>query len=118
VNELLADAARRSLSEARANNEARQRAARELKAAAEANAARERLTPLDDRLAWLLATIPVEVQREGLSLPALQVQLRGRGHDRCHIGELGGALRRAGFERRRNWHKNADGFRALWHKVS
>ncbi|HTQ23746.1 MAG TPA: hypothetical protein VMI09_03560, partial [Candidatus Binataceae bacterium] len=34
----------------------------------EAEAARVRLTPLGDRLARLLATIPIEVQREGLSL--------------------------------------------------
>jgi hypothetical protein len=113
MNELVNEGVQRWLSETSANNEARRRAARE-RQAEEANAARERLTPLDDRLARLLATIPVEVQREGLSLASLQIRLRGRGHDRCHIGELGGALRRAGFQRRRNWRKSADGFRALW----
>jgi hypothetical protein len=41
------------------------------------NAARARLTPLDERLSQLLATIPLDVQREGLSLAALQASLGG-----------------------------------------
>jgi hypothetical protein len=70
---------------------------------------------LDVRLARLIAAIPMEVQREGLSLLALQAQLRarGRGHSRCHVGELGEALRRLGFRRERRW-RNETGFRALW----
>ena len=56
---------------AKANREKRQ-AEREAKARAEAEAARVRLTPLEDRLKRLLANIPVEVQREGLSLSTLQ----------------------------------------------
>jgi len=40
---------------------------------AKANAASVRLTPLEDRLARLLATIPIEVQREGLSIGAATV---------------------------------------------
>jgi hypothetical protein len=55
---------------AKANREKRQ-AERDEKASAEADAARVRLTPLQDRLARLLATIPIEVQREGLSLSSL-----------------------------------------------
>jgi hypothetical protein len=43
-----------------------------------ARSARDRLVPLEDRLARLLATIPSEVQGEGLSLRTLQVSLRGR----------------------------------------
>jgi hypothetical protein len=35
-----------------------------------AEAARERLTSLEERLARLLTTAPIEVQREGLSLTA------------------------------------------------
>jgi hypothetical protein len=50
----------------RAHNAEQERAA--------AQAARERLTPLEDRLGRVLATIPVEVQREGLSLSSLQVR--------------------------------------------
>jgi adenylate cyclase len=39
-------------------------------------AARERLMPLEERLSRLLATIPGEIQREGLSLSSLQASLR------------------------------------------
>jgi hypothetical protein len=35
---------------------------------AEAQAARERLTPLEERLARLLTTVPIELQREGAVL--------------------------------------------------
>lgn len=94
---------------------AKEQGRREERARAEAKAARERLTPLDERLARLLATIPVEVQREGLSLAALQASLRGRSRGNCHPGELGAALRRLGFERRRDW-SGSDGFRAVWRK--
>jgi hypothetical protein len=95
---------------------AKRQAERDEKGRAEAEAARERLTPLHERLARLLATIPPEVQREGLSLTTLQGQLRarGRGHSRCHAGELGEALRRAGYVRERRWRGDAKGFCALW----
>lgn len=76
-------------------------------------AARERLSPLKDRLIRLLATIPNEVQREGLALPALQAALRGRHRGTCHPGELGTALRSLGFTRSRIW-KGAEGFSARW----
>jgi hypothetical protein len=76
-----------------------------------------RLTPLDERLTRLLAMVPLEVQREGLSLTALQASLRGRGRGNCHPGELGAALRRAGFERQRDW-SGVDGFRAIWRKAA
>jgi hypothetical protein len=95
----------------------RHEAEREERAAAEASAARERLGLLDDRLKRVLATIPPPVQAEGLSLMALQTHFRGRGqgHMHCHVGELGTALRRLGFIRRRSWRKDAEGFRALWY---
>jgi hypothetical protein len=95
-------------------NRAKEQARREERARAEAHAARERLTPIDERLAKLLATIPIEVQHEGLSLTTLQTSLRGRWRGNAHPGEIGRALRRLGFERRRNW-RGADGFRALWY---
>jgi hypothetical protein len=40
-----------------------------------------------ERLTRLLATIPIEVQRKGLSLAALQASLRGRRRGRCHPGD-------------------------------
>jgi hypothetical protein len=77
-------------------------------------AAREKLTPLEERLSRLLATIPIEIQREGLSLASLQASLRGRHRGNCHPGELGTALRKLGFKRERRWHNEA-GFCALWY---
>jgi hypothetical protein len=77
-------------------------------------AARERLTPLEERLARFLSTIPIEIQREGLSLPPLQASLRGRWRGNCHPGELGLALRKLGFTRQRRWHDDG-GFCALWY---
>jgi hypothetical protein len=56
---------------------------------------------LEDRLARLLTTIPLDAQREGLSLSTLQASLRGRWRGNAHPGEIGRALRRLGFERRR-----------------
>ena len=55
--------------------------------------------------------------RQGASASSttLQASLRGRSRGNCHPGELGAALRRLGFERRRNW-RGADGFRAIWRK--
>ena len=80
---------------------------------ADAQAARERLTPLEERLARLLATIPPEIQREGLSLSSLQASLRGRWRGNCHPGELGTALRKLGFKRFRDWSGSA-GFATRW----
>lgn len=76
-------------------------------------AARQRLTPLEDRLARLLDTIPTDVRLDGLSLSALQTSLKGRWRGRCHPGELGAALRKLGYQRRRQWRDN-EGFRSLW----
>ena len=74
---------------------------------------RDRLTPLEDRLVRLLDTIPLELQRQGLSLTSIQTGLRGRWRGSCHPGELGSALRKLGFQRRRQWRSEA-GFQALW----
>lgn len=81
--------------------------------AAVAQAARDRLTPLEDRLARLLASIPEEVQREGIPLGSLQAGLRGRWRGTCHPGELGTALRKMGFSRVRRW-RGGGAFSAVW----
>jgi hypothetical protein len=54
-----------------------------------------------------LRRIPIEVQREGLSLASLQASLRGRWRGLCHPGELGTALRTLGFKRKRRWHEGS-----------
>lgn len=77
--------------------------------------ARERLAPLEQRLARLLNTIPLSDQREGLSLPVLQASLRGRHRGNCHPGELGRALRKLGFGRERRW-RSDDEFSTIWRK--
>jgi hypothetical protein len=71
--------------------------------------------PVEKRLVRLLATIPADEKAEGLSITALQHQLRarGRGHMHCHIGELGNALRRLGYIRKRNW-RPSEGFVSRW----
>lgn len=85
----------------------------------EVEAVRERRTSLDERLRRLLATVPIDLQREGLSLPALQATLRGRRGRACSSGELGTALRRLGWSRTRSWRGGeSGGFSALWHPPS
>jgi len=80
-------------------------------------AVRERLIPLELRLKKLLATIPVEIQAEGLALTTLQASLKGRWRGSCHPGELGTALRKLGYKRVRKWSGEAE-FRALWYPIS
>jgi hypothetical protein len=81
-------------------------------------AERDRRTSLDDRLKHLLGTIPPEIQDQGLSIVSVQVMLRTPGSERscCTAGQLGDALRRAGFVRERRWHDGRSSFRALWRK--
>jgi|GEM_PF-1174219 hypothetical protein len=78
----------------------------------------ERLTPLEDRLAKLLANIPAEIKSQGLSLPAIRNMLAGKWRGKCHPGELGIALRRLGYNRKRNWYGKTQSFSALWFPVS
>jgi hypothetical protein len=83
-------------------------------AARDAKQWRERLTPLDARLAPILSEIPPEIQAEGLSLHTLQKFVKGRWRGCAHPGELGAALRRMGWSRTRLWRGDGIGFRALW----
>ncbi len=96
--------------------EAKAQAQRDEEARLAAQAARERLTPLQTRVERLLETIPIELQREGLSLASLRTSLRGRWRGACHPGELGSVLRKLGFARIRRWDGEADGFRAVWQR--
>ena len=74
----------------------------------------ERLTPLEERLKRLLYQIPDETIAQGLSLDDLRRLLAGKWRGNCHPGELGVALRKLGFVRRRNWSDAEVGFRAKW----
>lgn len=75
---------------------------------------RERMTPLETRVSKLLTTIPREVQNQGLSMETLRNMLSGRWRGKCHPGELGQALRKLGYQRRRNWSKSTTSFCSLW----
>ena len=75
----------------------------------------ERLTPLEERLKRLLSQMPEEMTAQGLSLDDLRRLLAGKWRGNCHPGELGTALRKLGFVRRRNWSDAEGGFRAHWH---
>ncbi|MEF8699334.1 MAG: hypothetical protein V5B33_08420 [Candidatus Accumulibacter sp. UW20] len=78
---------------------------------------RERLTPLDQRLAKLLAEIPNDLKTAGLSLEALRVQLAGRYSQTARASDVAAALRKLGWRRTRCWRgdESPEGFRATWH---
>jgi uncharacterized protein YecE (DUF72 family) len=108
------------LKSVRALSEAQSKA----KAIADQQAAREatsrwseRLTPLEERLKRLLSQMPEEMIAQGLSLDDLRRLLSGKWRGHCHPGELGSALRKLGFSRRRSWVNNQNGFKALWFKI-
>ncbi|PPD46055.1 MAG: hypothetical protein CTY15_01305 [Methylocystis sp.] len=102
---------------------ARHEDAREEKARAAAQAARQRLIPLDVRLAKLLAEIPFEVQGEGLSLETIRRRLRGVGGRGAQAGQVADALRRMSYTRSRCWRggrqrASTGAFSALWYPPS
>ena len=73
------------------------------------------LAPLHTRLQKLLDTIPLSVQTEGLYILDLQARLRGRKGGKPHVGELAEAMRRLGWQRRRQWSNESASFSAKWH---
>lgn len=75
---------------------------------------RERLTPLDERLRKLLDEIPDHIKAEGIRLPPLVLQLAGRTRQHPSAGDVGKALRRLGFRRRRDWSNSDEGYPAIW----
>ena len=77
----------------------------------------ERLTPLEDRLARLLSTMPEGITAQGFALNDLRRLISGKWRGNCHPGELGAALRKLGYVRKRNWSKSDDAFKASWHLV-
>ena len=104
----------RKLMESVEAEHAKHQAQREEQARAEAQAAREKLVPLDVQLTRLLDTIPPEVQTDGISLETLRKMLRGAKGRGWHCGAIGDELRRMGWRRERNWKKTENGFRAFW----
>lgn len=77
-----------------------------------------RRLPVEMRLGEALAKIPVAIQRKGLPIAVIQAQLRGRSDARrmCHAGELGEALQKRGWARRRTWERRDNGgAKTLWY---
>lgn len=73
------------------------------------------LTPLLDRLKKLADTLTPAQRQQGLPLEFYRERLQGRQAGRkVHGGELGEALRKLGYTRKRTWGGSANGFRALW----
>lgn len=73
------------------------------------------LTPLLDRLQRLIESLPPAQRQQGLPLEFYRERLLGRQAGRkVHAGELGAALRKLGYVRRRAWCESEGGFRALW----
>ena len=73
------------------------------------------LLPLHMRLQRLPDTIPSSAQHKGLSLLDLQSCLRGRKGGLPHIGELGAAMRRLGWQRQRAWSNEKSAFSSKWY---
>lgn len=73
------------------------------------------LVPLHTRLQRLLDTIPPSAQHQGLSLLDLQARLRGRKGGLPHIGEMGAAMRKLGWQRRRAWSNENTAFSSRWY---
>ena len=73
------------------------------------------LVPLHTRLQRLLDTIPDSAQRQGLSLLDLQACLRGRKGGLPHIGEMGAAMRKLGWQRHRAWSDENSAFSSRWY---
>jgi hypothetical protein len=78
----------------------------------------DRLTPLEVRLKKLLADMPLEILAKGISLDSVRRLLAGKWRGNCHPGELGAALRKLGFTRRRSWSDDEGGFKAKWFSAS
>lgn len=74
---------------------------------------RDRLSPLDDRLRRILDNIPNSIKAEGVRLPPLVHQLAGRTRQHPSQGDVGKALRRLGWRRRRDWSNGDEGYPAV-----
>jgi hypothetical protein len=77
---------------------------------------RDTATPLVDRLKSVIAGIPPEHEHEPRTLEFFRERLAGRTPGtKAHDGELGTALRRLGWVRKRNWHgTTSSGYASLW----
>ena len=84
-----------------------QRAEEEAHRQAELEQYRDVNATMVDRVKRLIATMPPEERDQPRKLDWFRGKLRGRHRGNCHPGELGQALAKLGFERRRSWALNA-----------
>lgn len=73
------------------------------------------LTPLHVRLKKFIESLPEELRSQPQSLEFFRQGLRGRQGGKAHAGELGDALRKMDYSRKRAWNSKEANFRALWH---
>jgi hypothetical protein len=71
-------------------------------------------THLVDRLERLLNSLPNNELTLPRSLEWFRIRLRGRGGKGAHPGELGAALRKLGWTRKRSWRQASEEFQSLW----
>ncbi len=71
-------------------------------------------THLVDRLERLLNSLPDNEISIPRPLEWFRIRLRGRGGKGAHPGELGAALRKLGWTRKRSWRQASEGFQSLW----
>lgn len=76
---------------------------------------RETSVPLVERVKKLTASIPEPERHTPKSLEWFRTRLKGRSGKSVHAGELGDALRKLGYVRKRSWSDRENGYRALWH---
>ena len=63
----------------------------------------------------VLDDIPDSIKAEGIRLPPLVHQLIGRTRQHPSAGDVGKALRRLGWRRKRDWSNGDEGYPAVWY---
>jgi hypothetical protein len=79
------------------------------------NSPQETLTPLTERIQKLIASLPECERNTPKTMEFFQTRLRGRKGKTAHVGEIGEALRKLGWIRKRAWSDHEMGFRGYWY---
>jgi len=75
-------------------------------------------TPMKERVAKLVNDLPEEIKKEGLSLEYLRSRLSGVTKGKhARADAVGTALRQLGWQRKRYWKQNCEGFQSRWFKL-
>ena len=84
-----------------------QRAEVDAKRQSELEQYRDRNSTMTDKVKRVIAAMPPEERDQPRKIAWFREKLKGRRGGPCHPGELGVALAKLGFERRRSWALNA-----------